>query len=376
MKKAGGIILTFCLTSLVTTTYVYSQEKVTATNYKGGQKQNPDTLNMNRLLRIAPFSLEIVPPSMGVRFYRNGIVFLSYSKNEGKMLQNHTSFGNIEAYYAAFSDTVTEEHKVFSQLTSYQVPCDGMTFNKDYSVMYYTKIPGKNKPEKIFRAEYRVINNETREWKSDPDPINICNDGSVYLNPALSAGGDTMVFASDRQQSYGGFDLFVTHLEGNLWSAPENLGSSINTSGNELFPFLDSGNNLYFSSDGLKGAGGYDIFVCRYNGKGWEKPMNLTREINTPEDELAFTIDRDNQKYAFFTSRTKSASEPLKLYKITFSNFAAYLKMRTLSDAIIYIAEAESPKEEQQPAIATRVMEVQAEPQRKYLPEMYRKLFR
>jgi hypothetical protein len=367
MKKEGGIILALCLMSLLMTAEAYAQEKVSVTTLKRGQKQNPDTLNMNRLLRIDPFSLEIVPPSMGVRFYRNGIVFLSISKNEGKMLQSHTSFGNVEAYYASFSDTVTEEHKLFSEITSYKVPCDGMTFNKDYSVMYYTKLPGKNEPEKIYRAEYKLINNETREWKSDPNPINICNDGSTYLNPALSAGGDTMVFASDRKQSFGGFDLFITHFDGIRWSSPENLGNSINSSGNELFPFIDSGNNLYFSSDGLKGSGGYDIFVCRFNGEGWEKPLNLTKEINTPKDEIAFNIDRDDQKYAFFTSRSKSAGQPLKLYRLTFGNPAAYLKMKTLPNAIRYITGTEVTKEE--PVILAAATPAKAKPEAKPITE-------
>lgn len=367
MKKASGILLIFCLLSFLITTNICAQEKVRVTTLYRGEKQNPDTVEMNRLLRVDHFNLEIVPPSIGVRFYRNGIVFLSNSKNEGKMLQSHTSFGNVETYYAALSDTVTEDHKIFSQLTTYSVPSDGMTFNKDYSVMYYTKLQGKNEPEKIYKAVYKLISNETRDWKSDPEPINICSDGSTYLNPSLSAGGDTMVFASNRKPSSGGFDLFISRFDGTIWSAPENLGNTINTPGNDLYPFLDSQNNLYFSSDGLNGSGGYDIYMCRFNGKGWERPRNLTREINTPDDELAFTISPENGKYAFFTSRSKSAKEPLKLYRITFSNLAAYLKMKTIPEALEFMAAGGAAAEE--PVIAEAVSPAPARPETKITPE-------
>jgi len=97
------------------------------------------------------------------------------------------------------------------------------------------------------------------------------------------------------------------------WAAPENLGSSINTVGNEFFPFLDSENNLYFSSDKLPGYGGYDIFSCKFNGSGWDKPANLSDHINSLNDDIAFTINRNDGKTAFLTRRQKSGKGETQL---------------------------------------------------------------
>jgi hypothetical protein len=126
-----------------------------------------------------------------------------------------------------------------------------------------------------------------------------------------------MVFASDRDGPLNGMDLFITRKVGNQWSAPENIGDSINTSGNEFFPFLDSDNNLYFSSDGLPGYGGYDVFICRFNGTGWNKPLNLSTPINSVQDDIAFSINKTDGKSAFFTRRQRLGKAEMQLFRVT-----------------------------------------------------------
>jgi hypothetical protein len=114
-------------------------------------------------------------------------------------------------------------------------------------------------------------------------------------------------------------DLYVTRKTGNKWSDPENLGSLVNTAGNEFFPFLDSENNLFFSSDRLPGYGGYDIFTCKFNGTSWNKPRNLSESINSDLDDIAFTINKTDQKTAFYTRRQKSGNADMQLFRIKFN---------------------------------------------------------
>ena len=265
--------------------------------------QNSDTLNINKLLKVDKFGLEILPPSSGVQFYRDGIVFLFQTKSEAKMLESHTSFGATEAYYGVQKDTSVSNHILFSPSFSWTVPCEAMTFNSDYSIMYYTKRPSNKEPEKIFQARYQLAKNGKHEWISDSKPLSFCTDKSIYSHPALSADGEKMVFTSNKSESIGGLDLFISYKEASGWSSPINLGNLINTRGNELSPYLDQDNNLFFSSDGIEGFGGYDIYICRYNGRGWEKPANLTKIINTQDDELAFTLSRLDGKSAFYYNK-------------------------------------------------------------------------
>jgi hypothetical protein len=346
MKRLLGVFL-FSAAAIVTTPGAANELLI----------QNSDTLDGNKLLKVDKFNLEIISPSSGVQFYHDGIVFLSRTKTEAKMLESHTSFGATEAYYAGFKDTSVSNHVLFSPSYSWEVPCEAMTFNSDYSVMYYTKRPSNKEPEKIFQAKYQLAKNGKREWISDSKPLGFCSDKSIYSHPALTADDEKMVFASNRSESIGGLDLFISYKEASGWSSPINLGNLINTRGNELSPFLDQDNNLFFSSDGIEGFGGYDIYICRYNGRGWDKPANLTKMINTQDDEFAFTLSRLDGKSAFFTTRYKTGNRSPQLFKVTFRDQYALKKLTNLSNAFKYIAQTGlTPAEE-----AIPVKEKQAE---------------
>ena len=253
-----------------------------------------------------------------------------------------------------------------------------MTFNSDYSIMYYTKRPSNKEPEKIFQAKYQLAKNGKREWISDSKPLGFCSDKSIYSHPALSADGEKMVFASNRSESIGGLDLFISYKEASGWSSPINLGNLINTRGNELSPFLDQDNNLFFSSDGIEGFGGYDIYICRYNGRGWDKPANLTKMINTQDDEFAFTLSRLDGKSAFFTTRYKTGNRSPQLFKVTFRDQYALKKLTNLSNAFKYIAqtgltpaEEAIPVKEKQAEVNLPVKEAVTEPVKpRPLPEI------
>ncbi len=261
---------------------------------------------------VRPFQLEIVSPSSGVQFYRNGILFLSYSKAAGKMTEKHLSFGTLRPFTAVVSDTVPGEYIPFLAGATIPFPTEATTFSKDYNTMYLSMIPERKSKEKIFRATY-----SQNEWVIDSSPLNFCIDNNIYTHPALSEDGQFMIFSSDKTGSAGGLDLFLTRKENDKWTEPVNLGSRINTSGNELFASLDNENNLYYSSDGLPGLGGYDIFMSKYDGENWTNPENLTSAINSQNDEVAFKVNPADGMSAFFTLRAKSAIKNAQLFRVT-----------------------------------------------------------
>lgn len=310
--------------------------------------------NTGGLVKVDKFMLDIISPSSGIQFYRDGIIFLSTTKSEARMLESHTSFGRIDTYYAVPLDTAAGTAVLFSPTLPWQFPCEAMTFNNDYTVMYYTRKPSNREPEKIYQARYELSKNKKHEWISDPGPLSFCSDRSLYSHPALSPDGEKMVFSSNRSESVGGLDLFISYREGSEWSAPLNLGNLINSKGNELTPFLDQNNNLYFSSDGLSGSGGYDIFFCRYNGGKWEKPANLTGMINTPDDDLAFKLSRTDGRSAFFTTRYKAAGKEPQLFRVTLDDRTAYGKTVNLQDAFTLIALNEITPEEEVVSVAVK----------------------
>ncbi len=128
-------------------------------------------------------------------------------------------------------------------------------------------------------------------------PVNMgteINTVHKETQPSLSADGRTVYFASDRQGTKGGLDLWKSNKNTDeTWSTPVNLGDSVNTPEDELSPFIHhDGTTLYFSSYGHLGMGGADIFISKMNEDGeWGIPGNLGYPINTHEDEIGLIVN-------------------------------------------------------------------------------------
>jgi hypothetical protein len=316
MKRLPELITTCCLILGLLTSGTTKKESESPA-IRVIAETGHDTTGLVGYLKVDSFDLEILPPSSGVQFFRSGIIFLSNTKYEGKMLPSHVSFGSTEAYTAIVKDTSLGMHQLFSPTTSFSYPCEAVSFSSDFKTMYFTKIPKKEKKEKIYHAVIKLNEKKESGWVADENPLEFCTGNYIYTHPALSRDGKIMIFTSDRDGTRGGTDLFIVRYENDKWSKPENLGNSVNTIRYECFPYLDQDNNLFFSSDGLAGYGGYDIFTCRFNGETWEKPINLSHRINTENDDIAFVIDKTDGKSAFYTTRKKTGNGAMQLYKVT-----------------------------------------------------------
>lgn len=110
---------------------------------------------------------------------------------------------------------------------------------------------------------------------------------------ALSKNGQLIYFTSDMPGGLGGTDIWYCEKMANgLWSKPVNCGSNINTPADEAFPAIGGDDRLYYSSRGLPGMGGLDIFWARGARANWSKPINLKYPVNTTSDDFCF-VTRD-----------------------------------------------------------------------------------
>ena len=120
------------------------------------------------------------------------------------------------------------------------------------------------------------------------------NTSAWESQPTMAADGMTIYFASSRPGGFGGMDIWKTTMtaEGEF-SVPENLGSVINTPGDDAAPFIHSdGRTLYFASNGRVGMGGYDLYYSTLQSDGtWSEPVNMGYPINTPADEINIFIN-------------------------------------------------------------------------------------
>jgi peptidoglycan-associated lipoprotein len=192
------------------------------------------------------------------------------------------------------------------------------TFSADGKVMYFTRSDyykfRLNKDDnavshlKLFRAELLPDG----QWGNIHQFAYNGEDHSTG-HAALSSDGNTLYFISDRPGGLGGTDLYRCQRIGESWSEPENLGNTVNSPGNEMFPTLH-GDTLYFSSNGHRTLGGLDIFRTWPVGDGWSEPENLNYPINTPHDDFALVMMSDGR--SGFLSSNRSGSDRIHRFEV------------------------------------------------------------
>ncbi len=134
------------------------------------------------------------------------------------------------------------------------------------------------------------------------------SDEYSVAHPTVSADGMKLYFASDMPGGFGGMDLYVSEKDGDTWGPPVNLGPGINTEGNEIFPFIDKNNRLYFASDGHIGLGGLDQYYSTLKGENeWNVPVNMGFPINTTNDDFGLVLDTDGFSGYFTSDRNGGA---------------------------------------------------------------------
>ena len=151
-------------------------------------------------------------------------------------------------------------------------------------------------------AEIYLSKRSGGQW-SEPKKIEIFKDSSITVaHPALSVDGKYLYFVSDAENGQGGKDLWRCEIKGDDFGMAENLGSQINTEGDEMFPSFDSRGNLYFSSDGHVGFGGLDIFKAVCDTSGNWTVENMKAPINSSADDFGITFENGQIQRGFFSS--------------------------------------------------------------------------
>lgn len=166
-------------------------------------------------------------------------------------------------------------------------------FTNDGNTVYFTrsnycKNDQNGNNLKIFKAT--LINGK---WKNlEEFPYNSDNYSIGQLT--LSKDGNKLFFASNMPGGFGGTDLYTCTLLNGTWSKPENLGSTMNTFGNESFPYYDEEGNLFFTSDNSDLNAKLNVFITYNNGLRWVQPENINCKSTNSKDNFGFSFDPKN----------------------------------------------------------------------------------
>jgi len=247
----------------------------------------------------------------GSNQYKNQLIFASsrapgdiYKWNEQPFLELHAatkqedgSYSNVEK----FDKTINTEYHEST-----------VSFSPDDQVMYftrnnYTKRRLKKDVDGITRLKmYRASIQKDGSW-GDVKAIHFNSDAYSVAHPTVNAKGTKLYFASDMPGTIGASDLYVVDInaDGSL-GTPTNLGSKLNTEAQETFPYINSKGDLYFSSNGLTGLGGLDIFMIKDFENTFEKREsfvveNVGKPINSSKDDFGYYENLGTQE-GFFTS--------------------------------------------------------------------------
>lgn len=176
------------------------------------------------------------------------------------------------------------------------------SFSADYKTMYFTVC----KEEAAKKLGCQIVSSQRRgaEWAA-PVNLRLVDDSVSVGHPSVSADGLELYFSSRMPGGFGGADIWMSRRSSptGTWGRPVNAGPSINTPGDELYPFVREDGNLYFSSDYLPGFGGLDIFRAIKSDVGAWNVTNMLPPINSPQDDFGIIFQGRRERGLFSSSR-------------------------------------------------------------------------
>ena len=246
----------------------------------------------------------------GTALYGDKIVFAGAT--DARKAKHGVSQWTGESFYDLYEaehfDQKLGNRKPFSSSVNTQFNESTPVFTKDGNTMYFTRNNYVNKKlgsdieNTILLKILRATKDKNGNW-GDIVEVPFNSDQYNVAHPALSPDEKYLYFASDMAGSFGNSDIFRVEIFGdNQYGTPENLGNIINTAGRESFPYISKDNVLYYSSDGIPGLGGLDIFAAKFNADGsTSKPVNIGMPGNSADDDFCFVFNSDS-KIGFLTS--------------------------------------------------------------------------
>lgn len=247
--------------------------------------------------------------------FKAGLVFVSDRGQD--LLEDNTYGWTKRPFYSVY---YTEKKKsnpdqfetpvTFSRRINTDYHNGPVSFNKEQNFVVFTRVDLEEdsiEDKQVNRPKLYFAYIKDKVTQIERFPYNSHKYSTAH--GCLSQDGNTLYFASDMPGGYGGMDIYVSKRTNNSWEKPVNLGAEINTNGNEVFPFLDANGSLYFSSDGLIGYGGLDVFSAELVNNQFAAPVNLYAPVNSPFDDFGIYFSRPGREGYITSNRPGGLGE-------------------------------------------------------------------
>lgn len=205
------------------------------------------------------------------------------------------------------------------------------------------------RPGGVGRCDLYISKKVGGEWSAPKNIGKPVNSEAWESQPSLSADGRSLYFTSDRRGGYGKRDIYVSFLdEKDHWGNATNLGPSVNTTYDEVSPFIHvNGHALYFSSDGHKGFGGFDLFYVQGSDSVFGTPVNIGHPLNSEKDEVSFFVNTEGTEAYYSIDLNKGDRGEMSrsyLYKVELPEvFVHNREMSNVLKGSVYDNETKKP---------------------------------
>jgi outer membrane protein OmpA-like peptidoglycan-associated protein len=257
-------------------------------------------------------SINTEQSDFGAAFYRGMLVFAS------DYLENPTANKQYGWTGRGYLDIKKSDPKVaqdfwgemgkpepFNEKFNQQFHDGPACFDLEGSTVYFTRTDKiKAKRQDGYKTNLLKIFSASKDGDGDwgkIKPFFLNSPDYSVGHPCLSPDGEILYFVSDMPGGDGGTDIWMCEKTGDGWSTPTNLGKPVNTSENEMFPWISEDGTLYFSSEGHPGYGGLDIFMSKKKNGNWTQPVNIQTPVNSSFDDFAMAYAPESQ-VGFFSS--------------------------------------------------------------------------
>ena len=219
---------------------------------------------------------------------RENLIGVVYSNNSEKPL--------VDLYICEKIDSVNfKSEKPLSKIINTAYNDGPATYNNDQSLIIFSsnsnfkfnlkKETKEQKNLQLYSSEFK-----DKTWTT-PIKLSFCKKEFSFLHPTLSQDGKTLFFSSNMDGGFGGMDIYYSTLNEGIWSQPINLGNKINSSSNEVFPFISASKTLYFSSNISGGLGGLDLYTYDIADSIHSQKQLLDTPFNSAFDDFGISLD-------------------------------------------------------------------------------------
>ena len=300
---------------------------ISKNNYTSSKNYLDDIFESKFIYKLFETKINSGKSDFGPNFYSNNEIIFSSSEdatgNKNYDWSNEPFLDLFVAEIDSLGELVDKERIGGEVNTKYHE--SSATISKDGKTMYFTRnnyFNGKlkrSRDNEVKLKVYKATKNDNNSWGSIKElPFN-GNDFSV-AHPALSPDGKKLYFSSDMPGTFGKSDIWFVYIyDDEEYSQPINLGPNVNTEFRESFPFIDDSFNLFYSSDGKMGLGGFDVFSSKLNSRGFpSKTQNLGIPLNSPFDDFGFVF-KNQLGFGYFSSNRSgpNGSSSDQVYRIT-----------------------------------------------------------